>query len=584
VFDETSRPDTPSVGFSLGAQAGHPVVVVLTSTGPFRRPWMVRSMVAQVTDQVGRVAERERDAAELAAARDAAMEASRLKSSFLAMMSHEIRTPMNGVIGLNELLLQTELDADQRRLAQGVQLAGRSLLGLINDILDFSKIEAGQLELESVPFDIRSVLDQVVEMLGPTAADKGIPVSVQVEDDVPRRVVGDPTRLGQVLSNLLSNAVKFTPRGQVTVAAHVAEHTGDTVLLEVTVTDTGIGIPEEQQERLFEPFRQADASTTRTHGGTGLGLAIARQLVQALGGEIDVDSRTGIGSRFRFSARFTVPPENEQHASAPVVAAVESADAEGRGRVLVVEDNDINQLVALGILEALGYTGEVAVNGADAVERVAKRQYDAVLMDIQMPVMDGVTAARQIRADEPDGSRVPIIAMTASAITGERERCLAAGMDDFLSKPVSSDQLAASLQTQLSADTASTRPASQQRARTPDLDPARLDELLSMGERAVPLVARAISNFVGGFDATWDELSTAARTGDASTLRAVAHRLKGSALNLGARRVAELCQELEDVGDTGTTEGVTPLLELLRAAGSSAVAALSAYESARIGS
>jgi CheY-like chemotaxis protein/HPt (histidine-containing phosphotransfer) domain-containing protein len=305
-----------------------------------------------------------------------------------------------------------------------------------------------------------------------------------------------------------------------------------------------------------------------------------------------VDSRQGAGSRFTFTARLTLarPAAAEADPVRPTSPPTHPLD---RGRVLVVEDNDINQLVALGILEALGYSGEVAHNGQEAVAKVGQQRCDAVLMDLQMPVMDGFTAARRIRAEEGGGARVPIIAMTASAITGERERCLAAGMDDFLTKPVHSDQLASALHSQLRAG-AARRPCPEPAAGppravpttaaavAPDLDPGRLDELLAMGERAVPLVDRAISNFVTGFGTTLEELGTAARAGDAATLRAVAHRLKGSAMNLGAARVAEVAQHLESLGDQDSTSGATPALDRLRQAGAGATEALSAYRAARL--
>ena len=387
------------------------------------------------------MADRELVAHQLAAARDAAMEASRLKSEFLATMSHEIRTPLNGVIGLNELLQRTALSDDQRRLAEGVQGAGRTLLGVINDILDFSKIEAGELELEEVDFEVRRILDQTAAILAESAGERGIGLSVSVEDDVPERLVGDPTRLGQVLSNLISNAIKFTSVGEVRVRAYVAGADPAGVLLGVEVTDSGIGIRQDQMDRLFEPFRQADASTTRTHGGTGLGLAISRQLVTAIGGDIGARSVPGEGSTFWFTARLS--------RSRPGVRRLEPAeprrsDGLRHGHVLLVEDNEVNQLVALGFLESLGYTADVAGNGEVAVACAADATYDAILMDLQMPVLDGFAATRQIRAAEGD-RRVPIIAMTASAFEGEREKCLAAGMDDFLTKPVDSTRLASVL-------------------------------------------------------------------------------------------------------------------------------------------
>ena len=579
TFEEDERPQTPSVAFVVAEQGQPRVVVVITAASPFERHEMMRSLCDQVAEQLGRVADRELVADQLAAARDAAMEASRLKSEFLATLSHEIRTPLNGVIGLNELLQRTGLTDDQRRLAEGVQGAGRTLLGVINDILDFSKIEAGELELEEVDFEVRRILIQTATILAESAGERGIGLSVSVEDDVPERLVGDPTRLGQVLSNLISNAIKFTSVGEVRVRAFVAEHQASGVLLGVEVSDSGIGIRKDQMDRLFEPFRQADASTTRTHGGTGLGLAISRQLVTAIGGDIGARSTPGEGSTFWFTALLG-------H-SRPGVRRLERAeprrsDGLRHGHVLLVEDNEVNQLVALGFLESLGYTADVAGNGEEAVARAQDATYDAVLMDLQMPVLDGFAATRRIRAAE-DGRRVPIIAMTASAFEGEREKCLAAGMDDFLTKPVDSSRLASVLRAHADeAGPASAPPVGSPRvapvvATGGVLDARRIEELLEMGVGAEVLVHRAVDNFVSRVPETVAGLQAAVARDDGDELRALAHRLKGSALNLGAARVAEVSLALEETGREGCAEEAAPLLAELEAALGEASAALESY-------
>ena len=583
VFEEDARPQAPSIGFPVRLAGSTRLVVVVTTCSPFERHAMLRSMVGQVAEHLARVAEREQAAVELSAARDAAMEASRLKSQFVATMSHEIRTPMNGVIGLNELLLRTELDSRQQGLARGVQAAGQTLLGLINDVLDFSKIESGELVLEVVDFDLRAVFEQTRSILDSTAGDKGIELGVEVSDDLPDRVVGDPMRLGQVLANLMSNAVKFTTEGSVLVRATAEEADSEGVLLRVEVVDTGIGVSPEQTQRLFEPFQQADASTTRTFGGTGLGLAICHQLVAAMGGDLGVESTPGQGSTFWFRARMGHADVPQAGTSASLSVRPAESEARRGGHVLVVEDNDINQLVAVGLLEMLGYTAEIAESGDEAVTKAATRAYDAILMDLQMPRMDGYAASRLIRSQEPDGTRVPIIAMTASAVEGERDRCAAAGMDDFLSKPVDSNRIAAVLGRHIAFTGETADRAVPDDSSTGSLegalDEARLDELTDMGERAVALVNRAVDNFVNRLPDTLGEIEDALGDKSWETARALVHRFRGSALNLGATRVGAVALDLELLSDDDMPTSSDRLLTRLQETSAEAVVALQDYQS-----
>jgi PAS domain S-box-containing protein len=581
VFEEDADPQAPMIGFSVRVEGRPTVVVVITNKSPFVRHEMMRSLVRQVADQLAQVAAREVAASELAAARDLAMAASTAKSEFLATMSHEIRTPLNGVIGINELLQHTDLDPEQRQLAEAMQGAGRSLLVLISDILDFSKIEAGGLELEAVDFGPAVVVHATRELFAPIAAAKGIDLDVEIEPGVPERLEGDPSRFGQVLSNLVANAVKFTDEGRVhvRVSATVAD---DAVTLRVAVRDTGIGMDDEQLGRIFQPFRQADASTTRNFGGTGLGLAIAHRLASALGGRIGVASTPGQGSTFWFTGNFRL-------VAAPAEAAerVPSMDVEPRpgGHVLVVEDNEVNQLVAIGMLKVLGYTSELAGDGAAAAARAAGGRFDAVLMDLQMPRLDGFAATRLIRRAEPPGVRVPIIALTASATAGEQERCLAAGMDGFLAKPVGLEALGRVLREQLGgrdaggSATTTPPPAADRQPAPVDvvLDIDRLEELAEMGVEALPLIQRAIDNFVDESTGTLDVLHRALARDDAQVVRATAHRLKGSAANLGAVRVAERALELELRAADGELDGAERLLEDLVGVVQAAVAALADY-------
>ncbi|MFL6024353.1 MAG: ATP-binding protein [Marmoricola sp.] len=560
VFEEDWVPEHPMIGFlvRLGDQVLS--VLVITARSPFERHSMLESLVDQTAGQLAQVAARGHAALELAAARDEAMAASQAKSDFLAMMSHEIRTPLNGVIGLNDLLLHTDLDPRQRELADAMAGAGRALLVLISDILDFSKIEAGSLELEKVDFQPAVVVEGVRDLFEADALSRGVALEVDIDAGVPKHLLGDPSRFGQILSNLVSNAVKFTHDGRVRVSVSATTRKKK-VVLEVKVADTGIGMDAEQQGRIFQPFRQADVSTNRTFGGTGLGLAIAYRLAHALGGEIGVRSAPGSGSTFWFTSRFGVPAEPP--VAAPARSAVRAA---GGGHVLVVEDNEVNQLVAVGMLEVLGYTCEVAGDGAAAAARAAAGRFDAVLMDLQMPRLDGFGATRLIRQAEAPGVHVPIIALTASATTGEEERCLAAGMTGFLTKPVRLAALGQVLGEQLrgEAPLAAATPVPDAVPKEPAvLDPARLDELAEMGAEAAPLIQRAIDNFCAGAGDVLESLWRLWRERDAVALRADAHKLKGSAANLGAERVAAVALEVEVLAGEGTLSQVGPkLIEL----------------------
>jgi signal transduction histidine kinase/CheY-like chemotaxis protein len=386
-------------------------------------------------------------ARELERARDLALDATRAKSAFLATISHEIRTPMNGIIGLTTMLLETPLAGDQHDVAKTILQSADSLLTIINDVLDFSKIEAGKLTLERAEVNLRQLTEDVIRLLGASARDKAITLEAHVAADVPTRLVGDPSRLRQVLLNLVGNAVKFTPRGHVHVDVLVREHRDRGALVEIAVSDTGIGIAADVQPRLFQAFTQADASTTRRYGGTGLGLAICRQIVELMNGAIGVESAPDRGSRFWF----TVPLDLAEPApgGGPVVALAPSAVAPARIeraasalRILLVEDNPVNQQVAVRMLRKLGHDVDIAHNGFEAVDAARRTAYDAVLMDCQMPELDGYGATLRIRAGESSSRRVPIVAVTANAAVDDRERCLAAGMDDYLAKPLRLNELA----------------------------------------------------------------------------------------------------------------------------------------------
>ncbi len=463
VFDEYEA------GVMRALATGEPQTVEIDFPGPEGRQYHQIRMIAE-RDPEGRVVgvislgrdvterhrhlqqidearrEAEQHARDLAKARDAALQASRVKSEFLANMSHEIRTPMNGVLGLTDLLLAGDLQPSARELAEGIHRSGIALLTIINDILDLSKLEAGRMTLSKEPFDLLTLCNDVVSLLSARADQRGLRLRLELAPNVPLGWLGDAGRLRQVLLNLIGNALKFTPSGEVLVHARSEGEPVPRLLLEVR--DTGIGIPPDRLDAVFDSFTQADGSITRRFGGTGLGLSITRQLVQLMGGEIRVTSQVGQGSTF--TCVLPLPMVGRENVPAPPPAAATEPRAPLPPlalNVLLVEDNAINRLVATKLLREWRCTQTSAEDGREALDRMRTGEFDVVLMDVQMPVMDGLTAVAHWRVIERQlGGHTPVVALTAHAMDGDRERCMEAGMDDYVSKPLRPDELHAAIQ------------------------------------------------------------------------------------------------------------------------------------------
>lgn len=515
------------------------------ATDYLTKPFQPNELLARLAA----AAERNRLGEELVIARHAAESANQSKSAFLATMSHELRTPMNVIIGLSHLCLQTKLDQGQRSYVEKINRAALSLLDIINDVLDFSRIEAGKLELSKEDFDLRSCLARVDSLIGFLARSKGLTFEINISEEIPYFLHGDAVRLGQILINLAGNAVKFTEKGYVKIEIANEALRLDEVDLKFSIRDTGIGLSPQQIERLFKSYSQAEAAIHGKYGGSGLGLVISRQLVELMQGKIWIESALGQGSAFHFTARFGRGKQVEESVKHQAAELETARMRLKHARVLIVEDNPFNQLVIRDLLGLVEASVIAANNGKEALEYLAREKFDLVLMDTQLPIMDGYETTRRIRED-PKIAAQHIIAMTGNVTTEDRNRCLAIGMNDFIPKPVNPDQMYLILAKWLPAIGIENEGKVMLEAvgdaiqsdEAPVID---MNELRKMFRDDTALIRKIAFKFIEVANDTLSEMKMAYDNKDLNELGRLGHKLKSSARTIGAVSFADLCDALE---------------------------------------